>query len=102
MLIDSAKLKSFVERIERLDEDAQALGDDRKEVYDEAKAAQFDVPALKAVISTRRKQRKNPSAFEAQSELIDAYLHALGTPIATRARAREDDDLTIPPMLRRV
>jgi uncharacterized protein (UPF0335 family) len=95
MTVDKAKLRSFVERIERLDDEAQALNDDRKEVYTEAKDAQFDVAALKAVISTRRKQRKNPDSFDARQELIDTYMHALGTPLATRAGARDADDLDV-------
>jgi uncharacterized protein (UPF0335 family) len=89
MNVDRAKLRALVERIERLDDEAQALNDDRKEVYAEAKDAQFDVSALKAVISTRRKQRKNPDSFEARQTLVDVYLHALGTDVATRAGARE-------------
>ena len=83
--VAQSQLRSFVGRIDRLDESIKEFNDDKKDVYAEAKAAGFDVPALKAVIAKRRKDPEKLSAHEA---LIDLYEAALGTPDATRAPAR--------------
>ncbi|MCT7662341.1 DUF2312 domain-containing protein [Shinella kummerowiae] len=69
------QLRAFVERIERLDEEAKALNDDRKDVYGEAKGCGFDVKILKRVIAIRRQDRDQRLEEEA---ILDTYLHALG------------------------
>ena len=69
------QLKSIVERIERLEEEKQALADDIKEVYAEAKGNGFDTKVLRTVIRLR-KQDSNERAE--QEALLDLYLHALG------------------------
>lgn len=68
-------LRAFVERIERLDEEARALNDDRKDVYGEAKGFGFDVKILKRVIAIRRQDRDQRLEEEA---ILDTYLQALG------------------------
>lgn len=69
------QLRAFVERIERLDEEAKCLNDDRKDVYGEAKSMGFDVKILKKVIAIRRKDHDQRMEEEA---LLDTYLQALG------------------------
>ena len=44
------QLKSFVERIEKLEEEKKALAEDVREVYAEAKGAGFDTKALRTVV----------------------------------------------------
>lgn len=68
-------LRSFVERIERLDEEAKALNDDRKDIYGEAKGCGFDVKILKRVIAIRRQDKDQRMEEEA---ILDTYLAALG------------------------
>jgi uncharacterized protein (UPF0335 family) len=70
-----AKLKSFVERIEKLEEEKKAIADDIREVYAEAKGDGFDVKALRAVIRMYRQDRAERQEYEA---LIDLYRDALG------------------------
>lgn len=69
------KLQSFVERIEKLEEDKRNLGSDITDIYNIAKSDGYDVKALRAVIRLRRKEKA-----ERDDELnaIDTYLHALG------------------------
>ena len=69
------QLKSFVERIERLEEEKKATQDDIKDVYAEAKGNGYDIKALRKVIALRRQD-----ANERQEEqaVLDTYLHALG------------------------
>ncbi|MFC0809100.1 DUF2312 domain-containing protein [Ensifer sp. P24N7] len=69
------QLRAFVERIERLDEEAKALNDDRKDVYGEAKSMGFDTKILKKVIAIRRQDHDQRMEEEA---LLDTYLQALG------------------------
>ena len=93
--IAANQLRSFVERVERLEAEIHALNDDKKEVYAEAKGRGFDVPTLKKCIAIRRKDQDKLSEEEA---LLDVYLRALGmrpdfetgTTVATRAGAREE------------
>ena len=69
------QLKSIVERIERLEEEKQALADDIKEVYAEAKANGFDTKTLRTVIRLRK---QDTSERQEQEALLDLYLQALG------------------------
>ncbi|PDT80596.1 DUF2312 domain-containing protein [Sinorhizobium sp. BJ1] len=69
------QLRAFIERIERLDEEAKALNDDRKDVYGEAKSMGFDTKILKKVIAIRRQDHDQRMEEEA---LLDTYLQALG------------------------
>ena len=73
--IAADRLKSFIERIERLEEEKAALAADLRKVYAEAKGNGFDVKALRAVIRIR-KQDENKRREEVA--VLDTYLHALG------------------------
>ena len=73
--IDSARLLSYVERVERLEEEKAALQNDIKEIYAEAKAADFDVKAIKALVKIRKKDEKERQAEE---YIVEQYRKALG------------------------
>jgi len=79
------RLRSFVERIERIDEDLKAMNDEKKDVFAEAKSEGFDVKILKEVIRLR-KQDQNERDERAQ---FDLYLHAIETAPAPKAQAAE-------------
>ncbi len=68
------RLKSFVERIERLEEEKEALAGDIREVYSEAKATGFDVKILRQVIRLRKMDASDRSEME---ELLVVYKRAL-------------------------
>lgn len=68
------QLKSYVARIERLEEEKKAIAEDIKEVYAEAKAFGFDVKTLRKVIALRKKDANERAEEEA---LLDVYLAAL-------------------------
>lgn len=70
-----AKLKSFVERIEKLEEEKKAISDDIREVYAEAKSDGFDVKALRTVVRLYRQDTDERREHEA---LVDLYRDALG------------------------
>ena len=69
------QLKSFVERIERLEEEKKAIADDIRDVYQEAKANGFDTRTLRQVVRLRKQDREERLEQEA---LLDLYMHALG------------------------
>ena len=68
------RLRSFVERIERLEEEKQALANDIREVYSEAKGAGFDVKILRQVVRLRKMDASDRSQMEA---VLDVYKRAL-------------------------
>ena len=69
------KLKSFVERVEKLEEEKKAIADDIREVYAEAKSEGFDVKALRAVIRIYRQDSQERREHEA---LVELYRDAIG------------------------
>ncbi|HEY5288758.1 MAG TPA: DUF2312 domain-containing protein [Caulobacteraceae bacterium] len=69
------KLKSLIERIERLEEDRKAVGADLKEVYGEAKGEGFDAKILRKVVRLRALDSAKRQEEEA---LIDLYISAIG------------------------
>jgi len=73
--LDGGHLKSFIERIERLEEEKKAISDDIKDVYAEAKGNGYDVKVMRKIVSLR-KQDTNTRAEE--EEILDLYLSALG------------------------
>jgi uncharacterized protein (UPF0335 family) len=69
------QLKSFVERIEKLEEEKKALAEDVREVYAEARGVGFDVKALRAVVRIRMQDGEERKEHEA---LVELYRDALG------------------------
>ncbi len=73
--IAADRLRSLVERIERLEEERKALAGDIKDIYAEAKSAGFDVKVLRQIIRLRRQDQ---AEVEEQESLLDLYKRALG------------------------
>lgn len=69
------RLKSFIERIERLEEEKRALAEDVKEIYSEAKGAGFDVKIIRQIVRIRKMDEDDRDEQEA---LLDTYLRAIG------------------------
>ncbi|MFG1247648.1 DUF2312 domain-containing protein [Xanthobacter flavus] len=69
------QLKSFLERIERLQEEKQAVADDIKDVFAEAKANGFNVKALRTILKMRK---EDPDERREHEAIVDLYMHALG------------------------
>ena len=72
--VAAERLRSFVERIERLEEEKAVLAADIKEVYDEAKGTGFDIKILRQVVRLRK---MNPADRQEQEEILDVYKRAL-------------------------
>jgi uncharacterized protein (UPF0335 family) len=73
--VAAGQLRAFIERIERLEEDKQAIADDIKDVFAEMKGTGFDVKAVRQIIRLRKKDQAERQEEEA---ILDLYLNALG------------------------
>jgi uncharacterized protein (UPF0335 family) len=69
------RLRSVIERIERLEEERKALAADIKDIFAEAKSAGFDVKVIRQIIRLRKQE---PAEVEEQETLLDIYRRALG------------------------
>ena len=73
--IAADRLKSFVERIERLEEEKRGLQEDIKEVYAEAKGTGFDTKIIRQIIRLRKMDKADRQEAEA---ILELYKEALG------------------------
>ena len=69
------RLRTIVERIERLEEDKAAIMADQKEVFLEAKGEGYDVKILRKVVRIRKQDKAKRQEEDA---ILDLYLSALG------------------------
>lgn len=69
------RLRTIIERIERLEEDKKAVMEDMKEVFAEAKGEGYDVKAPRKVIRLRKQDKATRQEEEA---ILELYLSALG------------------------
>ena len=69
------RLRSFIERIERLDQEKQDLAADIREVYSEAKNVGFDPKVMRQVVRLRKLNDNDRRELEM---VLDTYMHALG------------------------
>ncbi|TNE57377.1 MAG: DUF2312 domain-containing protein [Alphaproteobacteria bacterium] len=73
--VAAGQLKSFIERIERLEEEKAAIAADIREIYAEAKGTGFDAKVMRQIVRIRKQDQNERQEQEA---LLDLYLHALG------------------------
>ncbi|GBQ89044.1 DUF2312 domain-containing protein [Asaia krungthepensis] len=73
--IAADRLRSVIERVERLESERAALSSDIKDIFSESKSAGFDVPTIKQIIKIRK---QDPAKVEEAESLLDIYRRALG------------------------
>ena len=73
--LDAGRLRTFVERVERLEDEKKALADDIKDVLAEAKSVGYDVKILRQVVRLRR---MDSAKYQEQEALLETYKAALG------------------------
>ncbi len=69
------RLRSFIERVETLEEEKSALAEDIKEIYAEAKGTGFDVKTIRKIITLRKLDTEKRREAD---ELLDLYKTAIG------------------------
>ncbi len=73
--VASERLKTFIERIERLEEDKANVANDIREVYAEAKGEGYDAKVMRKLVTLRK---KDPHQRREEEELLELYLAAIG------------------------
>jgi uncharacterized protein (UPF0335 family) len=71
----SERLKAFIQRVERLEEEKKGIADDIKDVFAEAKGTGFEPKIMKQVIRLRKMAANDR---QEQEELLDLYMRELG------------------------
>ena len=69
------RLRSLIERVERLEEEKKDLQSDIRDIFTEAKSAGFDVKIMRMIIKLRK---MNVADRDEQEALVDTYKRALG------------------------
>ena len=69
------RLRSYIERIERLEAEKTALTADIREIFSEAKGNGFDIKIIRQIVRLRRMDRQDRLE---QEELLAIYQHAIG------------------------
>jgi uncharacterized protein (UPF0335 family) len=87
--IAADRLKSLIERIERLEEEKAVIANDIKEIYSEAKSSGFETKIMRQIVRIRK---MDAQALAEQEQLLDVYKQALGmladTPLGAAALKR--------------
>lgn len=73
--VSGQRLKSFIERIERLEEEKAGIAEDIKDIYSEIKGVGFDAPAVRKIVHLRKKDAEKRREEE---EILELYKTAVG------------------------
>jgi uncharacterized protein (UPF0335 family) len=82
--VSGDRIRSFIERIERIDEEIKALIEGKKEVFAEAKGEGFDVKVLREILRLRKQDKDER---DEQESLLDLYLKAMESAGSSQAKA---------------
>ena len=82
--ISGDRIRSFIERIEHIDEEIKGLNEGKKEAFAEAKGEGFDVKVLREILRLRKLDRKD---HEEHESLVDLYLRAMESASTPDVRA---------------
>ena len=72
--IAGERIRSFIERVEQIEEELKALNEGKKEVFAEAKGEGFDVKVLKEILKLRKQDKDER---DEQESLLDLYMQAM-------------------------
>ena len=78
------RVRSFIERIEHIDEEIKGLNEGKKEAFAEAKGEGFDVKVLREILRLRKLDREDREEHES---LVDLYLRAMESASTPDVRA---------------
>ena len=73
--IAADRLRSIIERVERMDEEKKAIASDQKDIMLEAKAAGYDCKVIRQIIQMRK---KDPAELDGQELILETYKRARG------------------------
>ena len=78
------RIRSFIERVEHIDDEIKALNEGKKEVFAEAKGEGFDVKVLREILRLRKQDKDER---DEQESLLDLYLRAMESTGSSQAKA---------------
>ena len=78
------RIRSFIERVEHIEEELKALNEGKKEIFAEAKGEGFDVKVLKEILRLRKQDKDER---DEQDSLLDLYMQAMESAEAPVAKA---------------
>lgn len=73
--VSGSQLRSFIERIERLETEADAIKSDIKEIKAEARGTGFDVKVINRLVRIRK---QDPAKRQEEEAILELYMSALG------------------------
>ncbi len=73
--VSGQRLKAFIERVERLEEEKAGLAEDIKDIMAEAKGVGFDTKTMRKIIRLRKMDKQKR---EEEEELLELYKSAIG------------------------
>ncbi len=73
--VAAQELRSFIERVERLEQEKKDIADQIKEVMAEAKGRGYDTKVMRKIVSLRKRDQDDIAEEEA---ILDMYKSALG------------------------
>jgi uncharacterized protein (UPF0335 family) len=82
--IPGDRIRSFIERVEHIDDEIKALNEGKKEVFTEAKGEGFDVKVLREILRLRKQDKDER---DEQESLLDLYLRAMESAGSSQAKA---------------
>lgn len=73
--IAAGQLRSFIDRIERMEAEKKAIAEDIKEIYSEAKGSGFDGKIIRKIVAMRKRDANERAEEDA---ILHTYMAALG------------------------
>jgi len=73
--VSGKRLRSYLDRIDRLEEDKKGLADDIKDIYAEAKGVGFDAKIVRKLVKIRKMDAEKRRE---EDELLELYKSAVG------------------------
>lgn len=73
--VAASKLRAFIERVERLEDEKKTIAEGIKEVFSEMKGVGFDTKAVRELLALRK---KDEATRQEEQAMLDLYKEALG------------------------
>lgn len=73
--VSGSRLKSFIERVERMEQERKTINEDIKDIYSEAKATGFEPKIMRKIVALRK---QNLEKRREESEIMELYMSAIG------------------------
>lgn len=74
-IIAADRLRLFIERIERLEDEKKGIADDIRDVYADARSQGYDAKTMRQIVRLRRLEKH---VREEADALLETYRQALG------------------------